>query len=383
MRTFFAWAFTILTTLPIIDAHSSKISPDGTCGSRKDFTCLNSRYGNCCSQYSYCGSTDAYCGRGCQAGFGQCKGVSSISHSSMISSLTSKASSSSTSCTTSSTSSLPKSSTRSKVLLSTSSTPYKAPSSTLSPTRSPILSRTSSSSSSVVQSSSLSSKLPSSSSISSSTSMPLMSSTSVLSITSSSTMATSSSTSSSSQSSSQAPSGTSTSSLPSSTSASCIPTGINYVKNSGFESGAISPWTRNSDTNYAVDVTNSATAHEGQYLVQTTVRGAGVTSMELQQPNVSISSGTQIRCSAWARSEDGVSSTVTYKMLIDGQECGTVDTLDYDWTHFGGLITVTGDTHVITVRVVMNDSDSVAYSFDDVSVTAVSGPNVCVSESPQ
>ncbi|KAF2752273.1 carbohydrate-binding module family 18 protein, partial [Sporormia fimetaria CBS 119925] len=35
-------------------------------------TCLGSRYGNCCSQYSYCGTGRDYCKAGCQSPFGIC-----------------------------------------------------------------------------------------------------------------------------------------------------------------------------------------------------------------------------------------------------------------------------------------------------------------------
>ncbi|KAF2258416.1 hypothetical protein CC78DRAFT_595079, partial [Lojkania enalia] len=48
------------------------ISNDGTCGGRKGFTCLNSSFGNCCSQYGWCGSTSAFCSTGCNSAFGTC-----------------------------------------------------------------------------------------------------------------------------------------------------------------------------------------------------------------------------------------------------------------------------------------------------------------------
>ncbi|OAL03742.1 hypothetical protein IQ06DRAFT_374813 [Phaeosphaeriaceae sp. SRC1lsM3a] len=50
-----------------------KVSKDARCGSvGNGSTCLNSRWGSCCSRYNYCGSTDAHCGIGCQSGFGIC-----------------------------------------------------------------------------------------------------------------------------------------------------------------------------------------------------------------------------------------------------------------------------------------------------------------------
>ncbi|KAF1830235.1 chitin binding protein [Decorospora gaudefroyi] len=47
------------------------VSNDGTCGAGKA-TCLNSPFGNCCSQYGWCGSTTGHCGTGCQRSFGSC-----------------------------------------------------------------------------------------------------------------------------------------------------------------------------------------------------------------------------------------------------------------------------------------------------------------------
>ncbi|KAF2026348.1 hypothetical protein EK21DRAFT_28968, partial [Setomelanomma holmii] len=50
------------------------VSTNARCG--VDFggrTCLESKYGDCCSQYSYCGSTSDYCAPAkCQAGYGKC-----------------------------------------------------------------------------------------------------------------------------------------------------------------------------------------------------------------------------------------------------------------------------------------------------------------------
>lgn len=57
---------------------TAKISTDGSCGGSKGFSCLNSRFGSCCSQYGYCGSTNAYCGIGCNSKFGTCSGTSSF-----------------------------------------------------------------------------------------------------------------------------------------------------------------------------------------------------------------------------------------------------------------------------------------------------------------
>ncbi|KAK7528845.1 uncharacterized protein IWZ02DRAFT_440166, partial [Phyllosticta citriasiana] len=66
-----------------------QVTPDGSCGGTKGYTCLNSGFGNCCSQYGYCGSTSDYCGSTCQSGFGTCGSSSQVSNS--ISSVSSKA----------------------------------------------------------------------------------------------------------------------------------------------------------------------------------------------------------------------------------------------------------------------------------------------------
>ncbi|KAF2790995.1 carbohydrate-binding module family 18 protein, partial [Melanomma pulvis-pyrius CBS 109.77] len=48
------------------------ISPDGTCGGTAKYTCLNSGFGDCCSQYGYCGADADHCATGCQKLFGTC-----------------------------------------------------------------------------------------------------------------------------------------------------------------------------------------------------------------------------------------------------------------------------------------------------------------------
>jgi hypothetical protein len=55
---------------------ASKVSPDGSCGGHKGYTCLGSWSGDCCSQYGYCGDSNPYCGSGCQEEFGNCSGSS-------------------------------------------------------------------------------------------------------------------------------------------------------------------------------------------------------------------------------------------------------------------------------------------------------------------
>ncbi|KAF2444499.1 carbohydrate-binding module family 18 [Karstenula rhodostoma CBS 690.94] len=85
-------------------ALATTVSKDATCGGTKKYTCLGSKFGNCCSSAGWCGSTSAYCGNGCQSGFGKCTtGASSAVLSSTKASVpTSKTSSAVSSPTTAS-----------------------------------------------------------------------------------------------------------------------------------------------------------------------------------------------------------------------------------------------------------------------------------------
>ncbi|SPJ91020.1 uncharacterized protein FTOL_13422 [Fusarium torulosum] len=54
------------------DTDSIQISPDGTCGGDKGYSCAGSQFGGCCSQYGYCGTSMEHCGKGCQKDYGGC-----------------------------------------------------------------------------------------------------------------------------------------------------------------------------------------------------------------------------------------------------------------------------------------------------------------------
>ncbi|KAF5669573.1 keratin-associated 5-4 [Fusarium circinatum] len=51
---------------------------DGQCGSNGKI-CLDSGYGDCCSEQEYCGKTDGFCAAGCQSNFGTCAAETNIS----------------------------------------------------------------------------------------------------------------------------------------------------------------------------------------------------------------------------------------------------------------------------------------------------------------
>ncbi|KAH5438066.1 hypothetical protein HBI47_058690 [Parastagonospora nodorum] len=63
---------------------AQRTSTDATCGGKKGYTCLNSAWGSCCSQYGWCGSKPEYCGKGCNPGFGTCNKLSAASSSIVI-----------------------------------------------------------------------------------------------------------------------------------------------------------------------------------------------------------------------------------------------------------------------------------------------------------
>ncbi|KAE9974899.1 hypothetical protein EG328_003566 [Venturia inaequalis] len=55
---------------PLFPTNSSEIvSTDATCGGAAGYTCLKSKYGNCCSRNGYCGASNAFCGSGCNSAF--------------------------------------------------------------------------------------------------------------------------------------------------------------------------------------------------------------------------------------------------------------------------------------------------------------------------
>jgi hypothetical protein len=62
------------------------VSKTGNCGEKSGQTCLNSVFGNCCSQYGYCGSSNLYCAQssGCQSKYGRCDATLTSSRATSI-----------------------------------------------------------------------------------------------------------------------------------------------------------------------------------------------------------------------------------------------------------------------------------------------------------
>ncbi|CAI6235830.1 unnamed protein product [Periconia digitata] len=69
MKTFIAFSTALLSAS---FAHAATVSPDGSCGGTTQYTCLNSEFGNCCSQYGWCGDSSGHCDTGCNPAFGSC-----------------------------------------------------------------------------------------------------------------------------------------------------------------------------------------------------------------------------------------------------------------------------------------------------------------------
>jgi hypothetical protein len=64
---------------PLVPVSASKqISRDGTCGSKTNYTCTGSRWGDCCSSYGFCGRSEKYCAADtCNPEYGVCPWVPS------------------------------------------------------------------------------------------------------------------------------------------------------------------------------------------------------------------------------------------------------------------------------------------------------------------
>lgn len=69
MRSVFSLAAGLLL---VTVAHTATVSPDGTCGGIKGYTCQGSTFGSCCSQYGWCGLSTDHCGPNCNPTFGSC-----------------------------------------------------------------------------------------------------------------------------------------------------------------------------------------------------------------------------------------------------------------------------------------------------------------------
>ncbi|KAF2135246.1 carbohydrate-binding module family 18 protein [Aplosporella prunicola CBS 121167] len=61
-------------TTPMSTPTSAGMSPNGQCGGTTGLTCKGSGYGECCSSLGWCGDEKAYCysSFGCQSKFGEC-----------------------------------------------------------------------------------------------------------------------------------------------------------------------------------------------------------------------------------------------------------------------------------------------------------------------
>jgi hypothetical protein len=56
-------------------AEASNLTPsvDGSCGANRNYTCVGSAFGECCSSNGFCGVGNSFCTTGCQESFGRCR----------------------------------------------------------------------------------------------------------------------------------------------------------------------------------------------------------------------------------------------------------------------------------------------------------------------
>ncbi|KJR88151.1 uncharacterized protein SPSK_07999 [Sporothrix schenckii 1099-18] len=69
---FVVQVFLLSATLSATSALALQISPNGSCGGNTGFTCVGSKWGDCCSGHGFCGNIDAYCAHGCDLSGGTC-----------------------------------------------------------------------------------------------------------------------------------------------------------------------------------------------------------------------------------------------------------------------------------------------------------------------
>jgi hypothetical protein len=344
--------------------------------------CLGSWWGDCCSDQSYCGSTEAYCGKDCQAGFGKCDSVSS---STAVSS--SKSSISSFSAAQASSSAIPSTASSFLVASVSSTTAEPSTSSTVLLLTSEVLQSFSSaisstetlchasSTSSFMESSSTSSTTESSSTSStmessSSSSVTELNSTSSTSIEPSSTPASSTPTPS--------PTPASATPTPSATTPSCYAEPTNYAVNGDFETGNGSPWTIKTPGLQATYLSGSAPSGQYNLLVSSDRSGYFGTTQAFQ--SITIPVGVIIQVSAWVKSY--TPGALRFMVFTREVPSVMVTPTTSDWVRISlpsYVNTVAGSQYIV----VQGDCASIStacnaggvYAFDDVRVTALSGPN--------
>ncbi|KAF2823788.1 hypothetical protein CC86DRAFT_468803, partial [Ophiobolus disseminans] len=432
---FLIWLAVSLTQLTL----AQRISTSARCGPDFGLTCKGSRYGDCCSQYSYCGSTDGYCGKGCQEGFGTCKGsASSIRVSSTPPvKTTTPVPSANTSPTRIASSAAPASTlkvtTNARCGSAYDASPkgqtcqgskygnccsqYSYCGSTdaycgqgcqslfgsCKPVSSSVrLSSSTSRTSSAVSSSASNSRTSTTSSASSSlsssgastsTSVILSSSTSRSSTVSSSISASSSAISSTSSSAMPTPSSSSVSSTLSTTlsgipavvtssspvASSCAAQITNIVKNGQFNNGNSNPWTATTDQFLSPGVTTGTGHDDSTYFSFFTDYPTGANGA-LSQTLQTIPAGTVVDCYAWIATARYDSGSTRIQLSLNNQRCGGESISgDKTWTRMGSRITLSADVTELRITVGADGSggrESYEVLVDDVSVLPVSGPGL-------
>ena len=74
-------SLTLAVPAPLVERAAQTVSPDGTCGGAKGYTCQGSNYGNSCGKYNLCGRDTGYSeiSNGCQPAYGFCYAPGSVS----------------------------------------------------------------------------------------------------------------------------------------------------------------------------------------------------------------------------------------------------------------------------------------------------------------
>ncbi|KAF2793367.1 hypothetical protein K505DRAFT_216125, partial [Melanomma pulvis-pyrius CBS 109.77] len=201
----------------------------------------------------------------------------------------------------------------------------------------------------------------------------------------SSSSSVSSSESSSSSTTTEAPSSSSSSSeIPSTTisssssTSSCVPTQTNAVVNPSFETGGLLPWVMTTTGRWNDLRVVGGRPHSGTYSFFGATDSETQATLTLTQTDVVVLAGTVVDCSGWVWASRNSGYTTTFTVSIDDQVCGTVTVVDTGYIRIGSQITVSGDTHTVSVQVVSTGADeaSMILGIDDVSVVPISGPGV-------
>jgi hypothetical protein len=156
------------------------------------------------------------------------------------------------------------------------------------------------------------------------------------------------------------------------------------VQNPGFESGSLEPWVATKTGSIEIEAPRLGVSSGAFYAglsKDSTVPG----SFTLTQTGISIKSGTTINCKVAVLLYANTGYTASFALLVDGVPCGeTLQVTDEMLrryaevsTTIGAPLTVTGDTHILSLVVNNAGSDEAGRLFrvDDFDLTPIAGPD--------